>query len=157
MSEGRMDRRGMEITKRNGQLVIKNPKGETIMEGCLQGNLYEINSAIAPPTAHYDAAFATRTPPNLDLWHARLGHISLKSLCYLEHHQLVTGLDLHGDGDLAPCNGCAKGKHHQAPFSITATNRATTILKWLHMDLQGPFDKSIQGYTYTLGVIDDHS
>lgn len=25
------------------------------------------------------------------------------------------------------------------------------------MDLQGPLDKSILGYTYTLGVIDDHS
>ena len=25
------------------------------------------------------------------------------------------------------------------------------------MDLQGPLDKSILGYTYTLGMIDDHS
>ena len=35
MSESWMDRRGMEITKRNGRLVIKNSKGETIMEGYL--------------------------------------------------------------------------------------------------------------------------
>ena len=124
-----MDRHGMEITKRNGQLVIKNSKGETIMEGYLRGNLYEINSIITPPTTHYNAAFSARTPPNLDLWHARLGHISLKSLRYLELHQLVTGFDLCGNGDLAPCNGCAKGKHHQEPFPIATTNCAITILK----------------------------
>ena len=25
------------------------------------------------------------------------------------------------------------------------------------MDLQGPFDASVQGFTFTLGMIDDHS
>ena len=127
------------------------------MEGHLRGNLYEIDSVIAPPTARYDAAFSARTPPNLDLWHAHMGHISLKSLRYLERHQLVTGFDLRGNGELAPCNGCAKGKHHQAPFPPTTTNCTNSILERLHMDLQGPFDKSILGYRYTLGVIDDYS
>ena len=35
MLESRMDHHGMEITKQNRRFVIKNPKGETIMEGCL--------------------------------------------------------------------------------------------------------------------------
>jgi len=43
-----MDQKGMEITKRNGRITIKKPNGETIMEGRLRGNLYEINSIIAP-------------------------------------------------------------------------------------------------------------
>ena len=122
MSESQIDQHGMEITKQNGQLMIKNPKGKTIMEGHLRGNLYEIDSVIAPPTAHYDVAFSAHTPSNLNLWHAHIGYISLKSLRYLEHHQLVTGFNLCGNGKLAPCNGCAKGKHHQAPFPLAATN-----------------------------------
>jgi len=31
------------------------------------------------------------------------------------------------------------------------------ILECLHMDLQGPFDTSIQGFHFTLGVIDNNS
>jgi len=157
MSESRMDRKGMEITKRNGRITIKKPNGETIMEGRLRGNLYKINSIIAPPSSWHDAAFAARSAPNLDLWHARFGHVSLKSLRYLNRHDLVTGMDLRGTGELTPCNGCAKGKHHQAPFPQFATNRASETIERIHMDLQGPLDKSILGYTYTLGMIDDHS
>jgi len=66
-------------------------------------------------------------------------------------------MDLRGTGELTPCNGCAKGKHHQAPFHQFATNRASETIEQIHMDLQGPLDKSILGYTYTLGVIGDHS
>jgi len=157
MSESRMDRKGMEIVKRNGCVTIKNSDGETMIEGQLRGNLYEVNSTIAPPSSMYNAAFSARSAPNLDLWHARFGHISLKSLRYLDRHNLVTGMDLRGKGELSPCDGCAKGKHHQAPFPLTSTNRATKRIERLHMDLQGPFDVSVQGYRYTLAVIDDHT
>jgi len=61
-----MDQHGIEITKRNERLVIKNSKGETIMEGHFRGNLYEIDSVIAPPTIHYDTAFSAHTPPNFN-------------------------------------------------------------------------------------------
>ena len=93
MSESQMDCHGMEITKWNGQ------KGKTIMKGCLWGNLYEINTIITPPTTCYNTAFSAHTPPNLDLWHVQLDNISLKSRCYLKHHQLITGLNLCGN----PC------------------------------------------------------
>ncbi|KAF8439485.1 hypothetical protein L210DRAFT_3319094, partial [Boletus edulis BED1] len=66
------------------------------------------------------------------------GHISLKSLWYLDQHNLVNGMDLQGKGDLLPCNSCAKGKHHQAPFPPATSNRAKNTIERLHMDLQGP-------------------
>ena len=157
MSESQMDQKGMEITKWGGQLTIKQSDKEVIMEGQLRGNLYEINCAIAPPFFCPDVAFSTWLAFNLDLWHAWLSHISLKSLCYLERHNLVTEMELQGLGELSSCNGCAKGKHHQAPFLKSTTNHATRTIEQLHMDLQGPFDISVQGYTYTLGMIDDHS
>ena len=137
--------------------MIKKPDGEIVMEGRLHGNLYEVNSIIAPPTSHHDVAFTTHSSPNLDLWHACLGHIGLKSLRYLDCHNLVTGMNLQHNGDLSPCNGCAKGKHHHAPFPHTASNQAEKTIERLHMDLQGPFDASIQGYIYTICIIDDYS
>ncbi|KAF9231148.1 hypothetical protein BU15DRAFT_34741, partial [Melanogaster broomeanus] len=75
----------------------------------------------------------------------------------MARHNFVTGLDLQGNGDLMPCDGCAKGKHHRAPFPSTATRCATKILERIHMDLQGPFPSSILGFTYTLAVVDNYS
>ena len=72
-------------------------------------------------------------------------------------HNLVTGMDLSMEGSLGPCDGCAKGKHPQAPFPKQAQNRADQILGRLHMDLQGPFKQSITGLRYALAVIDDYS
>ena len=158
MSESQMDQKGMEIMKWGGQLTIKQLDNEVVMEGWLCRNLYEINCAVAPPFSHPNVAFSAWSAPNLNLWHALLGHISLKSLCYLEHHNLVTGMELHGSGELVfPCNGCTEGKHHQAPFPKSTTNCATRTIEWLHMELQGPFDTSVQGFTNTLGMIDNHS
>ena len=68
----------------------------------------------------------------------------------------MTSLDLQTNGSLGPCDGCAKGKHPQAPFP-TSHSRAKNILDCLHMDLQGPFDASIKGFRYALTVIDDNS
>jgi hypothetical protein len=35
--------------------------------------------------------------------------------------------------------------------------RAVKILKQLHTDLQGPFDKSINRYFYALAIVNNHS
>ena len=57
----------------------------------------------------------------------------------LDHHNLVDGMDLWGKGKLLLCNGCTKGKYHQAPCLSLSTNQATTIVEHLHMDLHcGP-------------------
>ena len=80
MSESHMDCKEMEIMKCNRHITIKNPDGDTIMEGQLCGNLYKINSTIAPPLSSPSVAFTVHSAPNLDLWHTCLRHISLKSL-----------------------------------------------------------------------------
>ena len=126
------------------------------MEGRLQGGLYELNCIIAPNSQPSEIAFSAQTT-NVDLWHRRLGHINIRSLRDLERHDMVHGLDLKGPKDLAPCHGCAKGKHHQAPFPKLARRRAADIMERIHCDLQGPFDRSINGYYYVLAVVDDYS
>jgi transposase InsO family protein len=162
VSESRMDRAGLSILKERGNISIRKKNSEIVMEGSLRQNLYELNCVIAPPSAPAsNVAFTAQTliSPDLELWHRHLGHINPRSIFKLKKYKLVSGLTLEGKWDsaeLGPCNGCAKGKHPQAPFPTTA-KRAEKIIERLHMDLQGPFDRSIKGYLYTLAVVDDHS
>jgi Reverse transcriptase (RNA-dependent DNA polymerase)/GAG-pre-integrase domain len=158
VSESRMDRKGLAILKKKGKVTITESDGTIVMQGrLLSCNLYELNITLAPyPTSPSHVAFTTRAGQSYDLWHHRLGHIHKGGLRYLAKHNLVTGLNIKIDDTLGPCDGCAKGKHHQAPFPHRV-ERSLAILDRLHMDLQGPFTKSIAGYLYTLAVIDDHS
>lgn len=146
VSESRMDRKGLAILKKNGKITISKDNGSVIMQGrILSCNLYEIHVTLAPHSASPShLAFATRTGQSYDLWHHQLGHIHEGGLRYLAKHNLVTGLDLDVSNTLGPCDGCANGKHHQAPFP-RRVECSPAILDCLHMDLQGPFDRSING------------
>ena len=157
ISESCMDRKGLEIRKRNGQVRILRKNGSVLMQGCLQRNLYELDCYATPHTSQSNFAFAAKYTQSLDLWHRRLAHISGDALKYMAKHNLVTGMDLSTNGDLGPCDGCAKGKHPQAPFLKKSQSQADKILQQLHMDLQGPFKGSIARYQYVLAVIDDCS
>ena len=147
----------MEIRRKNGKVTVRKPDGTTVMQGRLEGLLYPLNITIAPYSQYpTELAFSARYTESLDLWHRRLAHIHEDALRYLAKHDLVTGLDIQTNGSLGPCDGCAKGKHPQAPFP-TSHSRAKNILDRLHMDLQGPFDTSIKGLRYALAVVDDNS
>jgi len=87
------------------------------MQGRLQGSLYILDCILAPDSSYQsDVAFSAHYEHSLDLWHQHLAYIHKNSLCYLAKHNLVTGLDIQTSGSLGLCDGCAKGKHHQAPF-----------------------------------------
>lgn len=155
VSESQMDRKGLEIRKRKGQVNVLRANGSLLMRGHLQGSLYELNCYVTPASSSSEFAFAARYTQSLNLWHRRLAHVSEDTLLHMAKHDLVTGMDLCTDGSLGPCDRCAKGKHPQAPFPKQAQNRADDMLGQLHMDLQGPFKSSITGFRYTLAVIDD--
>ena len=127
------------------------------MQGICHGRLFKINCHITQPSSlPSDVVFSVQYGQSFDLWHWRLAHINEDALRYLVKHNLVTGMDLQMSGSLGPCDSCVKGKHPQAPFPKQAS-RATKILGWLHMDLQGHFKNSTQGFRYTLAVADDCS
>src|SRR6266436_2482518 len=131
-----MDQKGLEIHKRKGKVSIIKDDSEIVMQGSLQGRFYILDCILAPDSSHQsDIAFSAHYKCSLDLWHWQLAHINKNGLHYLAKHNLVTGLDIQTNGSLGPCNGCVKGKHHQAPFPKDAS-QATKILKCLHMDLQ---------------------
>ena len=140
ISESHMDKKGFEIVKWKGKVIIKLDKGEFVMQGRWQG-LYIMDCvSVTPssPTQPSEIAFAANFDQSLNSWYQQFAHIHENGLCYATKHRLVNGLTLN-------TNGCAKGKHHQAPFPKQSYSWAEKILDHLHMDLQGPFDRSTQG------------
>lgn len=157
ISESHMDTKGLKICKFNGRVLILKPDGKFVMQGICRGGLFEVNCHVTQQSSiPSDIAFSVQYGQSFDLWHRRLAHINEDALRYLVKHNLVTGMDLQTNGSLGPCDGCANGKHPQAPFPKQAS-RATEILGRLHMDLQGHFKNSIHGFRYALAVVDDHS
>ena len=86
ISESRMDRKGLEIRKWNGQVRILRKNGSVLMQGYLQRNLYELDCYATPHTSQSDFAFTAKYTQSLDLWHRCLAHISGDALktqpCY---------------------------------------------------------------------------
>ena len=69
VSESRMDRKGLEIRKRKGQVNVLRANGSLLMRGHLQGSLYELDCYVAPASLSSKFAFAARYTQSLDLWH----------------------------------------------------------------------------------------
>lgn len=82
--------------------------------------------------------------------HARLGHASLSKIKYVDECG-CNGLENY------KCDVCALAKHQKLPFS-RSESRADGSFKLVHMDLWGPYRiKSLQGASYFLTILDDHS
>jgi len=88
-----------------------------------------------------------------NLWHSRLGHLSLKLMERLKN--MVGGLQF-SNKDFEKCRYCVGGKHARAPFPKEAS-RATEKLAVVHADLGGPFPESLNGSRYYVLFIDDWS
>ena len=90
------------------------------------------------------------------LWHRRLRHASMKTLCKLIKNDLVIGLPkLNFDKDKI-CDACQFGKQVRSLFK--PKNLVSRPLELLHIDLFGPMDViSMGGKSYGFVIVDDFS
>lgn len=104
----------------------------------------------------------TLSPDSLkaSLWHARFGHLSIKTINKMFTDEVVKHLDYQ---PIAPasftfCEGCVAGKATKLPFSKTHSERTSKSGDLFFTDLYGPFrTKSRCGNYYTQHTIDAHS
>lgn len=68
-----------------------------------------------------------------NLWHSRLGHMSLKNKDILIKNGYLSDKEVH---TLDFCEECVLGKAHKLPFP-TARHTTTEILGYVHSDLWG--------------------
>ena len=73
---------------------------------------------------------------SMNLWHARLGHISEKRI-----NKLTQLLDLTKEQELPTCESCLKGKMIKSPF-VRQVERAKHLLDLIHTDVCGPLNVS---------------
>ena len=93
-----------------------------------------------------------------DLWHRKLGHISIKHISKLSSKNLVRGLPQTKFEKPELCTACTLGKQVRStfkPINHVSTNR---VLQLLHMDLFG-LNKvlSLGGKKYCMVIVDDFS
>ena len=97
------------------------------------------------------------------LWHRRLAHLSSSGMEKLITAKVLTGLDGLKPIDCkcdGVCEGCMKGKAHQAAYGKLPSdrNKATRPLERVHLDVCGPMQvESLSGSKYLLVIVDEFS
>ncbi|KAL0321780.1 UNVERIFIED_CONTAM: Retrovirus-related Pol polyprotein from transposon TNT 1-94 [Sesamum calycinum] len=92
-----------------------------------------------------------------DLWHKRLGHISMKGLDFLHKNGILKEKPVEFDF----CDECVLGKQHNVHFPSPPSPKPTSfvcILDYVHADVWGPSNiETHGGNRYFLSVIDNFS
>lgn len=87
---------------------------------------------------------------NMNIIHARLGHVSLSKMQHLDFCKCENLKDFF-------CDTCSISKHHRLPFSLSKSI-ASSCFDLIHVDLWGPYrTKALSGASYFLTIVDDHS
>ena len=89
-----------------------------------------------------------------DLWHKRLGHLSLGGMKKLSQG-LVDGVKLTTPAEQPVCGACAAGKQHRIPYP-RSTSSSKEKLELVHSDVCGAMRvASLGGKRYFVTFIDD--
>lgn len=126
---------------------------------CKHGNLYLLQHWCIP-SMQSGVAYAANSDSAVDLWHNRLGHLSHSGLAQLARQSIgihVKPNDFIGKShDGSVCEHCMAGRQTRLPHKPSETERSTTPLHRLHVDLCGPMhEESLSGSRYYLLVIDE--
>ncbi|MCO5609186.1 hypothetical protein L7F22_063409 [Adiantum nelumboides] len=128
-----------------------------ITTGTLENGLFVLD--------HYEkqiqaciAETKTQAMQDVELWHARFGHVGYGSLMTLQRHNMVHDLSLLEMPPRHVCEGCVLGKMHRFAFSQDGSVRATRKLQLVHSDVCGPMRTPSMGNSlYFVTFIDDFS
>ena len=131
-----------------------------------RGKLFTIPLQPAPP-AHApfpeveDAfpAVSRLTPETAEVWHARYGHLSYRSLAQATSQVIGirTPPSAFRKPRQSPCSTCILAKMDKNPYP-SSPSRAPRPLALIHLDLSGKIRiPSLKGAFYFQGILDDHS
>jgi hypothetical protein len=123
---------------------------KTVATGVRAGGLYKLD---VTSKAHHTLTSATM--PTEILWHQRYGHINHPDLLLLQKQNMVEGLPMLKNENVA-CEGCALGKMHRDEFPSNPDKKKRDVLDLVHIDVCGPMQtRSLGGAFYFLLFIDD--
>ena len=134
--------------------------------GEVRTGLYHLLRSRVSPSALVDAlphlhsstsfpsASATHTTSLCDLWHYRLGHISLSRLALITDPIITHNRTFHNP---IPCSICPLAKQRRVSFP-TSAHSALNNFDLVHCDIWGPNSViAVDGSRFFLTIVDDHS
>jgi len=150
ISLGTLDALGYNFKSQGG--VLRIYKGVLqVMKGKLEHGLYVLEGE----TFTGEASTINMKPERAEVWHRRLGHMSVQGMTELNKQGVlkVTGLS-----DFQLCENCVLGKSHRLKFPKAIHNTKGT-LDYIHSDLWGSpnVPHSLSKCQYFITFIDDFS
>ncbi|KAL3633507.1 hypothetical protein CASFOL_022269 [Castilleja foliolosa] len=134
-----LDNKGFTFVFGNSICIIQ--KGDDVVcKGQLVNNLYELNPRDVPVNTITAKRKINGQNP-AQLWHARLGHISLRRMNECARDGLFSLEDMKS---FEPCESCLKGRMAKSPFKCTM-QRVEGLLDLIHTDVCGPLSVSARG------------
>ncbi|KAJ9542130.1 hypothetical protein OSB04_028636 [Centaurea solstitialis] len=135
--------------------VIQDPKTKQILgKGRRVGRVLEVVYLCLPLSSSYTNLTASVSKsPSLDLWHARLGHLSSARVQLLANSGLLGNIT----SNEVSCLSCKLGKHHALPFELNDYKSVSTF-DLIYSDVWGPTPHpSMGGCRYFVIFVDDHT
>lgn len=158
MSIRKLTKKGFEVLFKGDDAFV-SLNGKTIFVAHAVGNLYEVEFNL-----ERDIFAGITGEDNLksiakDLWHFRLGHLSVFDLRKMINREMVDGMDkIDINTDEKFCESCVLGKNARLPFKKRRNIRSKRILEIIHTDVCGPISKpAYDGSLYFITFTDDFS
>jgi Reverse transcriptase (RNA-dependent DNA polymerase)/Integrase core domain/GAG-pre-integrase domain len=153
ISLGQLEERGCKVKIEDGWLTMLNKDGKLIIRVQRSRNrLYTLRLELMKPVC-----LKVNAEHDVQVWHARYGHLNFQALRKLHQEGMVEGLPgIEVTGEV--CSGCLIGKQRRSPFPQEAGFRAEKALDLMHGDLCGPFTPPTPASNrYFLLLVDDYS
>ena len=117
-----------------------------------QSNGLYLLQAFVPPSRSTTLVTNVSHTSSSDLWHSRLGHLSLSKLQLLKHF-----VDIDVQNKATCCDVCHFSKQKRLSFP-SSSHVTTKSFELIHYDLWGPFSvNTIDGYKYFFTIVDDYT
>ncbi|KAF7782993.1 hypothetical protein Agabi119p4_2369 [Agaricus bisporus var. burnettii] len=143
--------RGSSVSFEGDSATVRNHTGNIALVAVKENGLY-----VVPPTGvHVNVVQSKRKAVSLEVWHRRLGHISVEVIKRMLKEDLVDGLSIAGSMEMKGlCEDCIFGKHTSHPYNNPASPE-NHPLKRVYIDLWGPSPvQSAGGQRYFMLIID---
>ena len=151
LSLGQATEQGCDVRMRDNYLTLKDPDGRLLVKVLRSPNrLYKLRLEVGRP-----ACLHTKMEEDTWRWHARLRHISFKTIGSMATQEMVHGLpEIQDDKQLR--NSCLVGKQARQAFPKATAYRSSHVLELLHADLCGHISPStLSQNMYIFVIIDD--
>jgi hypothetical protein len=153
LSVGRITNGGYEVSFTRNEAIISYGT-RTIVRGIkLENNLYELSVKELQSQPQHEGRVESA---NLNLWHARMGHINIEDVKKLQ--KLVRGIEIKEESKRYHCEACIQSQLKQATFDGSSKKNIKGINELIHTDVCGPMPiEAIGGYRYFIIFVDEYS